>query len=108
MLELNRYASVGNGSAVDQGCQWERRMDGMIPWKFGLVMGCLPLRLSLLYERSRFKRYRRFHANGISPLYSHHVPYQTVPTIDSILRARLPLCQGFEPCREYNFLGSRA
>ena len=37
----------------------------------------------------------------------NHAPYQMVPTIDSILRARLPSCQGPEPCREYNLLGSR-
>ena len=42
---LNRYASVERGSVIDRGRQRKRKMDGMITWKFGLVMECLPLML---------------------------------------------------------------
>ena len=40
---LNRYASVERGSVIDRGRQRKRKMDGMVTWKFGLVMECLPL-----------------------------------------------------------------
>ena len=42
---LNRYASVERGSVIDRCRQRKRRMDGMMTWKFGLVMECLPLML---------------------------------------------------------------
>ena len=42
---LNRYASVERGSAIDRGRQRKRKMDGMVTWRFGLVMECLPLTL---------------------------------------------------------------
>ena len=42
---LNRYASVEHGSVVDRGRQRKRKMDGMVTWRFGLVMECLPLML---------------------------------------------------------------
>ena len=42
---LNRYASVDRGSAVDRGRERKRKMDGMITWKFDLVMEFLPLLL---------------------------------------------------------------
>jgi len=44
---LNRYASVERGSAVDRGRQRKRKMDGMVTWRFGLVMECLPLMLQV-------------------------------------------------------------
>ena len=40
---LNRYASVKRGSIVDRGRDRKRKMDGMVTWRFGLVMECLPL-----------------------------------------------------------------
>ena len=46
---LNRYASVDRGSAVDQGRQRKREMDGMVTWKFGLVMECFPSCFKLAY-----------------------------------------------------------
>jgi len=42
---LNRYASVERGSVIDRCRQRKGRMDGMMTWKFGLVMECLPLML---------------------------------------------------------------
>jgi len=42
---LNRYASVERGSVIDRCRQRKRKMDGMVTWKFGLVMECLPLML---------------------------------------------------------------
>jgi len=42
---LNRYSSVKRGPAVDRCRQRKRKMDGMMNWKFGLVMECLPLML---------------------------------------------------------------
>ena len=42
---LNRYASVERGSVVDRGRDRKRKMDGMVTWRFGLVMECLPLML---------------------------------------------------------------
>ena len=42
---LNRYASVEHGSVIDRGRQRMRKMDGMVTWRFGLVMECLPLML---------------------------------------------------------------
>ena len=42
---LNRYASTEHGSAIERGRRRKRKMDGMITWKFGLVMECLPLML---------------------------------------------------------------
>ena len=44
---LNRYASVEGGSVIDRGRQRKRKMDGMVTWKFGLVMECLPLMLQV-------------------------------------------------------------
>ena len=32
---------------VDRGRQQKRKMDGMVTWKFGLVMECLPLMLQM-------------------------------------------------------------
>lgn len=42
---LNRYASVERGSIIDRGRRRKRKMDGMVTWKFGPVMECLPLML---------------------------------------------------------------
>ena len=42
---LNRYAEVERGSIVERGRHRKRKMDGMVTWKFGLVMECLPLML---------------------------------------------------------------
>ena len=42
---LNRYASVEHGSVVDRGRQRKRKMDGMVTWRFSLIMECLPLML---------------------------------------------------------------
>ena len=42
---LNRYASVEHGSVIDRGRQRKRKMDGMVTWRFSLVMECLPLML---------------------------------------------------------------
>jgi len=42
---LNRYASAGRGSIVDRGRQRKRKMEGMVTWKFDLVMECVPLML---------------------------------------------------------------
>jgi hypothetical protein len=42
---LNRYASMEHGSIIDRGRQRKRKMDGMVTWKFALVMECLPLML---------------------------------------------------------------
>ena len=42
---LNRYASVERGSIVDRGRDRKRKMDGMVSWRFGLVMELLPLML---------------------------------------------------------------
>ena len=42
---LNRYASVEHGSIVDRGRDRKRKMDGVVTWRFGLVMECLPLLL---------------------------------------------------------------
>jgi hypothetical protein len=42
---LNRYASVERGSIIDRGRQRKRKMDGMVAWKFALVMESLPLML---------------------------------------------------------------
>lgn len=42
---LNRYASMEHVSTIEYGRRRKRKMDGMITWKFGLVMECLPLML---------------------------------------------------------------
>ena len=42
---LNRYASVEHGSIIDRGRHRKRKMDGIVVWRFGLVMDCLPLTL---------------------------------------------------------------
>jgi len=42
---LNRYASVERGSIIDRGHSRKRKMDGMVTWRFNLVMECLPLML---------------------------------------------------------------
>ena len=42
---LNRYVSAEHGSVVDRGRHRRRKMDGMVAWRFGLVMDCLPLTL---------------------------------------------------------------
>ena len=44
---LNRYASVEGGSVIDRGRHRRRKMDGMVTWKFDLVMECLPLMLQV-------------------------------------------------------------
>ena len=44
---LSRYASVDHGSIIDRGRQRKRKMDGMVNWKFALVMECLPLMLQI-------------------------------------------------------------
>jgi len=42
---LNRYASTELGSIIERGRRRKRKMDGMVTWKFDLVMECLPLML---------------------------------------------------------------
>ena len=42
---LNHYASVERGSIIVRGQDQKRKMDGMVTWRFGLVMECLPLML---------------------------------------------------------------
>ena len=44
---LNRYASVEGGTVIDRGRQRKRKMEGMVTWRFGLVMECLPLMLQV-------------------------------------------------------------
>ena len=42
---LKRYASVRRGSVIDRCRQRKGRMDGMMTWKFGPVVECIPLML---------------------------------------------------------------
>jgi len=42
---LNRYTSVEHGSVIDRGRDRKCKMDGMVTWRFGLVMEFLPLML---------------------------------------------------------------
>jgi len=42
---LNRYASVELESIIERGRHRKRKMDGMVTWKFDLVMECPPLML---------------------------------------------------------------
>jgi hypothetical protein len=42
---LNRYASVELGSIIERGRSRKHKMDGIITWKFDLVMECPPLML---------------------------------------------------------------
>ena len=43
---LNRYAQVEmRGSVIDRSRYRQRKMDGMVTWRFDLVMECLPLML---------------------------------------------------------------
>jgi len=42
---LNRCASVERGSIVERCRHRKRKMDGMVTWRFALVMECLPLML---------------------------------------------------------------
>jgi len=44
---LNRYASVERGSVIDRGRQRKHKMDGMMTWRFNLVMECLPFMLQI-------------------------------------------------------------
>ena len=44
---LNRYASVERGSVIDRGRQRKQKMDGMMTWRFNLVMECLPFMLQI-------------------------------------------------------------
>jgi len=45
---LNRYDQVEMcGSVVDRSRYRQRKMDGMVTWKFDLVMECLPIMLQL-------------------------------------------------------------
>ena len=44
---LNRYTSVGHGSIIDRGRDRKCKMDGIVTWKFDLVMECLPLMLQV-------------------------------------------------------------
>jgi hypothetical protein len=45
---LNRYARVDmRGSIIDRSRDRQRKMNGMVTWKFDLVMECLPLMLQV-------------------------------------------------------------
>ena len=115
---LNRYASVDRGSAVDRGRQRKLKMDGMITWKFGLVMECLPLMLkaSLVLHSYAFSDYLFFINKVIAGVVigftaigllfyfliafaatiSYNCPFQTPPSL--ILRSLIH-AEHFKRCR---------